>query len=126
MKIKGVVVPGTKKGAYFMSQAIYRDQFEEKLGFRPFIGTLNVQVENKDVEKVKNLLKSDISKIKGEEFFGNVKYKKATLNDEIEGAIIFPEKTRHSIDVVEFIAPQNLKERYHIHEGSSVTINISD
>jgi len=126
MKIKGVVVSGTKKGAYFMSQSIYRGQFEDKLDFKPFIGTLNVQVKGNDVKKVKKLLKSNIKEIKGEETFGDVKYKKATLNDEVEGAVIFPEKTHHSVDVVEFIAPQNLKERYHIHDGSSVTINIPD
>ena len=126
MKIKGVVVSGTKKGAYFMSQSIYRDQFEDKLHFRPFIGTLNVHIEDNDTKKVEKLLESDISQIKGEKTFGDVKFKKATLNDEIEGAVIFPEKTRHSTDVVEFIAPQNLKERFHINEGNSVTINIPD
>ena len=126
MKIKGVVVSGTKKGAYFMSQSIYRDQFEDKLHFRPFIGTLNVHIEDNDTKKVEKLLESDISQIKGEKTFGDVKFKKATLNDEIEGAVIFPEKTRHSTDVVEFIAPQNLKERFHISDGNSVTINIPD
>ncbi|WP_424354732.1 DUF120 domain-containing protein [Methanobacterium sp. MBAC-LM] len=126
MKIKGIVVSGTKKGAYFMSQSIYRDQFEDKLHFRPFVGTLNVHVEDNDSQKVEKLLESDIPKIKGEKTFGDVKFKKATLNDEVEGAVIFPEKTHHSKDVVEFIAPQNLKERFHISDGSSVTINIPD
>ncbi len=126
MKIKGVVVSGTKKGAYFMSQSIYRDQFEDKLHFRPFVGTLNVHVEDNDSQKVEKLLESDIPKIKGEKTFGDVKFKKATLNDEVEGAVIFPEKTHHSKDVVEFIAAQNLKERFHINEGSSVTINIPE
>lgn len=126
MKIKGVVVSGTKKGAYFMSQSIYRDQFEDKLNFRPFVGTLNVHVEDNDTQKVENLLKSDIPEIKGENTFGDVKFKKATLNDEVEGAVIFPEKTRHSTDVIEFIAPQNLKEKLHINDGSSVTINIPE
>lgn len=126
MEIKGVVVSGTKKGAYFMSQSVYRDQFEDKLHFKPFIGTLNVHIEENDTPKVKKLLKSDIEKIKGENIFGDVKFKKATLNDKVNGAIIFPEKTHHSKDVVEFIAPQNLKEQYHIHDGSSVIINIPD
>jgi riboflavin kinase len=126
MKIKGVVVSGTKKGTYFMSQSVYRDQFEDKLHFRPFVGTLNVKIEDTDEKKVKKLLESDIAEIKGEKTFGDVKFKKATLNDEVEGAVIFPEKTRHSTDVVEFIAPQNLKERLHITNGSSVTINIPD
>ena len=126
MKIKGVVVSGTKKGAYFMSQSIYRDQFEDKLHFRPFIGTLNVHIEDNDTKKVEKLLESNISQIKGEKTFGDVKFKKATLNNEIEGAVIFPEKTHHSTDVVEFIAPQNLKERFHISDGNSVTINIPD
>ena len=126
MKIKGVVVSGTKKGAYFMSQSIYRDQFEDKLHFRPFVGTLNVHVEDSDAKKVERLLERDIPQIKGEKTFGDVKFKEATLNEEIEGAVIFPEKTRHSKDVIEFIAPQNLKERFHINDGSSVTINIPD
>lgn len=126
MKIEGVVVSGTKKGAYFMSQSVYRDQFEDELHFRPFVGTLNVKIQDNDEQKVEKLLKSDIPQIKGEKTFGDVKFKKATLNDEVEGAVIFPEKTRHSTDVVEFIAPQNLKERFHISDGSSVTINIAD
>jgi len=109
-----------------MSQSIYRDQFEDKLNFRPFISTLNVQVEDNDVEKVKKLLKSDMQEIKGEKTFGDVKFKKATLNDEVEGAVVFPGKTRHSIDVVEFIAPINLKETYHINDGDSVTITVPD
>lgn len=126
MKIEGVVVSGTKKGTYFMSQSVYRDQFEDKLHFRPFVGTLNVKIEDTDEKKVKKLLESDIAEIKGEKTFGDVKFKKATLNDEVEGAVIFPEKTKHSTDVVEFIAPQNIKERFHITDGSSVTINIPD
>ena len=76
-----------------MSQSIYRDQFEDKLHFRPFVGTLNVHVEDNDASKVEKLLESDIPEIEGEEIFGNVKFKKATLNDEVEGAVIFPEKT---------------------------------
>ncbi len=126
MELKGVIVSGTKKGAYFMSQAVYRSQFEDKLNFKPYIGTLNVQVGKEGVEKVKKLLETDMPKINGEDFFGDVKFKKAVLNDKIEGAVIFPEKTRHSIDVIEFIAPQSIKGTYNMDDGDSVTINIED
>jgi len=64
--------------------------------------------------------------MKGEGIFGDVKFKKAVLNDEIEGAVIFPEKTRHSMDIVEFIAPKNIKETYHLGEGDPVTVKIED
>jgi|WetSurMetagenome_2_1015567.scaffolds.fasta_scaffold371922_2 riboflavin kinase, archaea type len=126
MELKGVIVSGTKKGAYFMSQAVYRSQFEDKLNFKPYIGTLNVQVGKEDVEKVKKLLETDIPKIKGKDFFGDVKFKKAVLNDKVEGAVIFPEKTRHSMDVIEFIAPQSIKGTYNMDDGDSVTITIED
>ncbi|MGB9977863.1 DUF120 domain-containing protein [Methanobacterium sp.] len=122
MKIKGVIVSG-KKGAYFVSQSIYRDKFEDKLHFRPFVGTLNVKVEDNNEQKVQKLLEGDIAEIKGANTFGNVKFKEAILNDDIEEAIIFPEKTHHSKDVVEFIAPQNFKEKLHIGDGNSVIIN---
>jgi riboflavin kinase, archaea type len=128
MEIKGVIVSGTKKGAYFMSQSIYSAQFEDKLNFRPFIGTLNIQIEKSDVEKVRKLSESDLPKIKGGNNFGDVKFKKATLNinGEVKGAVIFPEKARHPTEVVEFIAPQNLKGTHHINDGDSITITIAD
>lgn len=126
MELKGVIVSGTKKGAYFMSQAVYRSQFEDKLNFKPYIGTLNVEVNEEDVEKVKKFMETDIPKIKGKDFFGDVKFKKAVLNGKIEGAVIFPEKTRHSVGVVEFIAPESIKGTYNMDDGDSVTINIED
>jgi CTP-dependent riboflavin kinase len=33
------------KGTYFMSQDIYIKQFQEKLHFKPFVGTLNIKLE---------------------------------------------------------------------------------
>ena len=126
MEFKGIIVSGTEEGAYFMSRSVYTDQFEAKLNFKPFMGTLNIQVDEDDVERVKKLLKTDIPMMKGEGIFGDVKFKKAVLNDEIEGAVIFPEKTRHSMDIVEFIAPKNIKETYHLGEGDPVTVKIED
>lgn len=109
-----------------MSRSVYMDQFEAKLNFKPFMGTLNIQVDENDVERIKKLMETDIPVIKGEGIFGDVKFKKAVINGEIEGAVIFPEKTHHSMDIVEFIAPKNIKETYQLDDGDPVTVSTED
>lgn len=103
-----------------------QDQFEAKLNFKPFMGTLNIRVDENDVERIKKLMKTDIPVMKGEGIFGDVKFKKAVINGEIEGAVIFPEKTRHSLDIVGFISPKNIKETYHLGDGDPVTVSTED
>ena len=48
MEIKGKITSGMGKGTYFMSQNFYIKQFQEKLHFKPFVGTL----EHKDWKKI--------------------------------------------------------------------------
>ena len=55
-----------------------------------------------------------------------MKFKNAVMNGEIEGAVIFPEKTRHSGNIVEFIAPKNIKETYQLDDGDPVTVSIEN
>ena len=50
MEIKGKIISGMGKGTYFMSQDIYVKQFQEKLQFKPFVGTLNIKIEENQIE----------------------------------------------------------------------------
>lgn len=126
MKIKGIVVSGTKKGAYFMSQDVYMAQFKDKIGFKPFPGTLNIQVDEKEVSKVCDILKGHMETIKGSGNFGDVKLIKATLNYQIKGALVFPVRTQHSLEILEFIAPENLRKSLNLKDGDDVSIKVPD
>jgi riboflavin kinase, archaea type len=124
MELLGIVVSGMGKGAYFMSQQFYIDQFREKLHFKPFIGTLNIKIDSNGVKNINDIPDSKFQRIIGKNRFGDVKLIKALLNNSVEGAIIFPTKTKHSFDVLEFIAKENIREVLKLNDGDSVTITI--
>lgn len=62
--------------------------------------------------------------IKGKEGFGDVKFIKAILDNQINGALVFPVKTQHTHDILEFIASENLRENLHLKDGDLVTLKI--
>jgi riboflavin kinase, archaea type len=124
MEIKGIIVSGMGKGTYFMSQDIYKKKFEEKLNFTPFVGTLNIGIDVNEIRLIKSIPQGKFDVIKGEGKFGDVKLVKAILNDEVEGAIVFPVKTKHPEDVLEFISAKKLRESLKLEDGDIVTLKI--
>lgn len=124
MELKGIIISGMGKGKYFMSQDVYIEQFQEKLKFKPFSGTLNIKIEANEIAQIMNISNDKFGFISGKGKLGDVKFIKAVLNDDVEGAIIFPAKTRHTEDILEFISNKNLRESLKIKDGDKVTVNI--
>lgn len=123
MEIKGKIVSGTHKGSYFMSLEVYQDEFEDKLGFEPFPGTLNIEISSEDAEALQDL-DDKMGIIKGSGNFGDVKFLPAQLNREINGAILFPVKTQHPNDILEFVAGNNLRKTLKLADGDEITLKI--
>ncbi|MDD3986000.1 MAG: CTP-dependent riboflavin kinase [Methanobacterium sp.] len=124
MEIKGIISSGMGKGTYFMSQKFYINQFIEKLGFKPFIGTLNIKIEPKEIARIIEIPNNKFGIIHGEGKFGDVKFVKAILNNIVEGAIVFPAKTKHTEDVIEFISHKNLRKYLNLKDGKQVSVKI--
>ena len=123
MEIKGKIVSGTHKGTYFMSLDVYQEEFLEKLGFKPFPGTLNLEISSEDAASILDL-SDDMGIIKGKGNFGDVKFLPAQLNRQISGAILFPLKTQHSDEILEFVAEKNLRETLHLKDGDGINLKI--
>jgi riboflavin kinase len=123
MEIKGVIVSGTHEGSYFMSLDVYQGEFLEKLGFKPFPGTLNLEISEEDAKSIHDL-SDKMGIIKGSGKFGDVKFLLAQLNRKISGAVLFPVKTEHSNEILEFVAEENLREAYHLKDGDPATLKI--
>ena len=124
MEIKGQIISGMGKGTYFMSQEIYIKQFQEKLHFKPYVGTLNVKLEKNRNNPLINISKEKFSLILGKGKFGDVKFIKAVLNHDTAGALVFPAKTEHTEDVLEFISNKNLRGSLKLKDGDIVSITI--
>ncbi len=122
MKIDGEVTTGLGKAAFFLSQEFYTREFEKNLGFVPFPGTLNVVVSDDHLDEINEIKNSCENLIKPDEGFGAVKYIQAILNDEVEGAIVFPAKTTHEENYLEFIAENRLRDELNLEDGDVVSL----
>lgn len=124
--VRGKVVTGLGEGRYYISREGYRKAFSSLLGFDPFPGTLNVEVEPLDREKVQEV--KDLDGILIPEFqsegrtFGAVKCFRADLLG-LEAAAIFPLRSHH-VNVLEIISPHNLRERLSLKDGAEVQVRI--
>ena len=122
MKIEGKVTTGLGKGAYFLSQEFYTSEFKKNLGFIPFPGTLNVVVDEKYLDEINEIKNNCQNLIKPDEGFGAVKYIEAILNNDVKGAIVFPAKTTHDENYLEFIAENMLREALELKDGDIVSL----
>jgi len=125
MKIQGTITSGYGRGAYFLGQEFYKSKFNQKCGFAPFPGTLNISVPEEYLENIKKLKTNCTNIIKPKKGFGGVKYIKATLNNDITGAIVFPDKTSHEENYLEFIAKNNLRKKLNLNDGDIVVLKIN-
>lgn len=124
MKINGKVTTGLQKAAFFLSQEVYVNGFIENCGFKPYPGTLNVIVDESYLDEITEIQDSCQNIIKPQGDFGAVKYIEAVLNDEIKGAIVFPAKTTHKKNYLEFIAEVKLRDKLNLHDGDEVFLNL--
>ncbi|MDD3753110.1 MAG: CTP-dependent riboflavin kinase [Methanobacterium sp.] len=123
MEVEGKVISGTRQGSYFMSLDLYQEEFLNKLGFKPFPGTLNIEISVDDAESILDI-SDKMGIIKGKGNFGDVKFLPAQLNGKIRGAILFPLKTHHSDEILEFVSDENLRKTLHLKDGDGTTLQI--
>ena len=122
MKIDGEVTTGLGKAAYFLSQDFYIKEFKKNCGFTPYPGTLNVLVSDDYLDKINEIKNNCENLIKPDEGFGAVKFIEAILNDKIPGAIVFPAKTTHNENYLEFIAENKLRDELNLKDGDNVSL----
>jgi riboflavin kinase, archaea type len=123
MRIQGEIISGDSKGQYFMSLDVYKVQFMGILGFEPFPGTLNLKI-TRDSAHLIGELKKKMDTVKGKGNFGDVKLIKARINNGVDGALVFPVKTHHKPEILELIAPLNLRKSMNLQDGDLVTLEI--
>lgn len=126
-ELTGTVAPGEGEGAYYMSQDFYQRGFEELVGFSPFPGTLNLEVEGSDLDTLRALRNREaleIPQVKTpERTFGGVTVYPAEVEDR-QAAIIFPHRTRHE-RVLEVIAPDKLRDELDLSDGDELTVRVN-
>ena len=127
-EIAGQILSGAGQGAFFTQLEWVKEQCQQKLGFSPWPGTLNLKISMDRVDLIEELReKGGIELISPDANYcsGHV------LPVSIEGrqaAIIIPaEDVRvHAKNIVEIIAPERLKQALKVNDGDWVTLTLND
>ena len=126
LAITGKIVSGAGEGAYFTQIDWVQQQCDEKLGFKPYPGTLNLEISEEFIPAIEVLdQQKGIELISPDPKFCNATAFQVSLGD-ISGAIILPEeKVRvHPKNIIEIIAPLNIKASLKVRDGESLKISI--
>ncbi|MCL5068015.1 MAG: CTP-dependent riboflavin kinase [Thaumarchaeota archaeon] len=128
--ITGTVFSGLGEGAYYISLKGYKKQFISRLGFDPFPGTLNLRLSSAVDRKIKselNLAKGiHIDGFKdGKRTYGGAECFEASLNDQVEGAVLVIERTSHDDSVLEIISPVNVRQKFRLKDGDPVKVTVN-
>jgi riboflavin kinase, archaea type len=147
MLFKGKIVTGMGEGAYYMSREGYKKQFQNKLGYEPFPGTLNVKIEDKNyMNSRKDLINYPSIFIDGfknsDRTFGWVRCYPATISQETRHSrdvtqsqttdvsydvhVLLLERTHHNNNLIEVIGPLNIKESSNLKNGDNVVVKIKE
>jgi riboflavin kinase len=118
--LRGKVASGMGKGQYYLSREGYRRQFIAYLGFSPYPGTLNVKLQEPFDPSRQQAIKIHGFEDEGRAF-GECRCYRIRING-IGAAIVQPERSNYPADLVEIIAPVNLRESLHLQDGDEVEL----
>jgi CTP-dependent riboflavin kinase len=122
--LNGKVVSGVRKAAYFTQLDWVQEQCMEKLGFRPYPGTLNMKISEESLPIIEALQKEQwIELIPPDTEFCAARARLLSVGS-VSGAIIIPaEDVRvHRKNIVEVISPLRLKDALKVKDGDSLTL----
>ncbi len=125
LRLVGTVISGLGEGKYYMSLEGYVRQFEVKLGFKPYPGTLNVRLRPEYVkyklylEFLPGIIIEGFTN--GVRTYGSVKCFPALIKG-VQAALLLIERTHHPIDIVELAAPIRLRDALGLNDGDEVEV----
>ncbi|UPM42109.1 CTP-dependent riboflavin kinase [Halocatena salina] len=129
IELTGTVTGGMGEGSHYISLPGYMRQFESKLGYTPFAGTLNVELNEESVHTRAGVESIEPIRIEGWEnddrTYGPAFCWSASVEADgqmYESAhVIAPERTHHADDQLEVIAPDKLRDVLSIDDGDTLT-----
>ncbi len=128
VRFTGTVTSGLGEGRYYLSQPGYVVQFTERLGYAPYPGTLNVRLRPEDLVRVASVRTWTGIRIDGfpaaGRTFGGATCHAARLSGRACHLIV-PDRTSHQ-DVVEFVAPEFLREALRLADGDALDVEIQE
>ena len=128
VKIRGKVVSGARNAAYFTQVEWVQTQCSEKLGFKPYPGTLNLEISAQDRLLLESAVRDQgADLIPPESGFCAAKALPLRVGS-VSGAFVLPAKEVriHADEIVEVMAPVCLREALDLRDGDEVALLLED
>jgi len=133
--IVGVVTSGMKEGAYYVALKGYYEQFQQKLGFTPYKGTLNLSLSELNNDLLRENLNNRVPVIiegfeTRERSYGAVHCYECNISrldddkTKIEAAILDIKRTHHKANVIEILAEPFLRDHFKLKDGDKLRIEL--
>ena len=121
--LKGKVSSGEGTGTFFINLPWAKRQFSEKLKFNPYPGTLNLRLSPEvDIEELRDVTRG--IKIEAPEGFYGGRCFEASVLGKVRGAVVVPDVPDYQFDVLEIIAPMNLRDELGLKDGMELTVTV--
>jgi CTP-dependent riboflavin kinase len=125
--ITGRIVSGVKKGAFFTQLDWVQEQCRQKLGFKPYPGTLNLEIAQETIPVVEGLRQGQGMELVSPDanFCSGLVYPVSVMG--VSGAIIAPAEdvSVHGKNIIEIIAPISLKEALDVKDGDEIMLTFN-
>ncbi|MEM3727822.1 MAG: DUF120 domain-containing protein [Candidatus Bathyarchaeia archaeon] len=123
--MKGKIVSGSGEGSFFTALPWVKRQIKEKLGFVPYPGTLNLKLAGEYVEGRKLLENVKAIEILPELGYCRGKCFRAYIGRDVACAVALPCVENYPKDVLEIVAPSNLREKLKLKDGDELEVWIA-
>ena len=125
--IEGSISTGIGEGAYYID--VYSSRLRNALGFKPHLGTLNVKVTDDDSRKAVSRMKNSPPLVlpgfrHKDRTFGDVICYRVKINDEIEGAVVIAQRTHHNEDILEIVAPVDIRDALNLDDDDKIKLTL--
>ncbi|MFW5965443.1 MAG: DUF120 domain-containing protein [Halodesulfurarchaeum sp.] len=133
LELEGTITTGMGEGRHYVTLPGYKVQFEERLEYDPYPGTLNVTLSAESKRE-----RSALAALEGvhidawedeERTYGGATCYPATVEEsdgrQFEGShVIVPDRTHHDVDELEIIAPDRIRDELGLLDGDEVTVHV--
>ncbi len=124
LTFEGTVFSGTGQGRRFVLLPWVWRQIQDKLGFVPYPGTLNIRLMKESAQRRQLLENAEAMVIEPEAGYCPGMLFRAKIG-ELESAVVLPKVPKYPNDVLEVIAPVCLREKIKLVDGSWVVVEVT-
>lgn len=123
LTLNGKITSGQGNGKKFLALTWVKQQIEQQLGFTPYLGTLNLKLSAESTKRRKLLQTADALKVQPAQGYCVGLLFKATIGETACG-IVIPKVENYPANLLEIIAPVDLREFLHLSDGDALAITV--